>query len=69
MIDKYKDTDVVFDLADIESRKPDGTKCEMDSTAVLCEENNWSDDPQHPNPAAQDRLAKAFLYSVFQATK
>ncbi len=62
---RFAATDVVFDLAEVQSTRDDGSRCVRDRSAVLCDP--YRSDEGHLNDAGADRAAKAFLYAVLQA--
>ena len=62
---RYAQTDVVFDLAEVQSTRDDGGRCVRDNSAVLCDA--YRSDEGHFNDGGADRAAKAFLYAILRA--
>ncbi|MBK8012516.1 MAG: hypothetical protein IPK13_14285 [Deltaproteobacteria bacterium] len=61
----YGQTDMVFDLAIVQSTQPDGTPCTRDGVRELCE--MYASDNGHLNALGRERAAKAFLYALYNA--
>jgi hypothetical protein len=62
---RYASSAVVFDLAAVESTRPDGLRCEVTGIPVLCDE--YKEDSGHLGAKGSARAAGAFLYAIARA--